>query len=121
MVPFWPPHYCHSVSELVFHSGGNVKGNLCFVVFCCLHTEDPLVVVPYCAHFPCGLVPVLLACELLVYCDCTAEGLVGFSLIFGYLGSTHCNLSMADQGILFDKLDEIGSGLFGEELNDAEL
>ena len=91
-----------------------MKGNLCFVVFCCLYAEDPPVVAPYCAHFLCGLVPVLLACELRVYCDCTAEGLVGFSLVFGYLGSTLCNLSMADQGILFHKLDEIIFGLFGD-------
>jgi hypothetical protein len=47
--------------------------------------------------------------------------LVGFALVFGDLGSTHCDLSMANQGILSHKLHKFVSGLFCEEFHYAEL
>ena len=63
----------------------------------------------------------LLACELREDCYCTTEGLVGFALIFGDLGSIHCDLSMANQVILFHKFHKFNFGIFYKEFHYAEL
>ena len=41
------PFGCIFLCELVFRGFSNIYGDLCFVMFCCLHAEDLFVVVPY--------------------------------------------------------------------------